>query len=88
MPIFEYSCTCCKKGFEEIVLDGKAPVCPACGADNPIKLISNFTIRSRSIAEPDYEKDVITQRGVDPTKEYEVIHDKPIDTVTTSTGDL
>ena len=29
MPIFEYVCNSCDKEFEEVVLDGSDPACPA-----------------------------------------------------------
>ena len=46
MPIFEYVCNACHKEFEEIVLGGEQPVCPACGAADTTKLMSRGVFRT------------------------------------------
>ncbi|NLW82046.1 MAG: zinc ribbon domain-containing protein [Desulfovibrionales bacterium] len=46
MPIFEYVCNACKKEFEEIVLGGADPACPACGAKDTTKLMSRGQFRT------------------------------------------
>jgi putative FmdB family regulatory protein len=41
MPIFEYRCESCKKGFEELVFSTeKNPLCPACGSDRTHRILS------------------------------------------------
>lgn len=45
MPMFEYVCRACGERFEEIRsrdLEQPAPVCPACGSEQVIKLFSSF----------------------------------------------
>ena len=45
MPIYEYQCSKCGKGFEHLArtLNEKAPACPSCGARNPKKQFSAFS---------------------------------------------
>ena len=51
-------------------------ICPKCGSDEVMREYTPFSMRGASIKDIDYEKGAITQRGVDPTKKYETIHDK------------
>lgn len=46
MPIFEYVCNACQKEFEEIVLGGEQPACPACGSKDTTKLMSRGVFRT------------------------------------------
>ena len=46
MPIFEYVCNACHKEFEEVILGGEQPVCPACGGTDTTKLISRGVFRT------------------------------------------
>ena len=40
MPIYEYLCDACGKGFEWLVRSGEEPKCPACGAQRLTKQLS------------------------------------------------
>jgi len=45
MPIYEYTCRKCGRGFEHLArtLSEPAPKCPACGAARPQKQFSSFS---------------------------------------------
>jgi putative FmdB family regulatory protein len=51
MPIHDYQCQGCKRQSELLVLSGQAPVCPACGSADLLRLFSGSasvsTTRSR-----------------------------------------
>jgi putative FmdB family regulatory protein len=42
MPIYEYTCKRCGKEFEMLVFKEDNPVCPDCGAEDPVKRMSSF----------------------------------------------
>ena len=46
MPIYEYVCKKCGRGFERLhrTSDTDAPACPACGAANPERVMSGFSV--------------------------------------------
>lgn len=49
MPMFEYVCRACGERFEELrsVRDeGPGPVCPECGSEKVVKLLSTFAAPS------------------------------------------
>ena len=46
MPIFEYHCMECDKGFEMIVLGDQEVSCPLCSGKNVTKLLSIFSHKS------------------------------------------
>lgn len=41
MPIFEYQCRDCEKGFEAFVTAERTPACPACHGARLTKLLSS-----------------------------------------------
>jgi putative FmdB family regulatory protein len=43
MPIYEYVCKECKKGFEALVRGASIPECPACHSTKLEKQLSVFT---------------------------------------------
>jgi putative FmdB family regulatory protein len=43
MPLFEYECQDCGTRFEELVMDGATPRCPACGAADARRLYSTVS---------------------------------------------
>jgi putative FmdB family regulatory protein len=43
MPIYEYVCTECKKGFETLVRGSTLPECPSCRSTHLQKQLSVFT---------------------------------------------
>ena len=47
MPIFEYHCMECDKGFEMIVLGDQEVFCPLCSGKNVTKLLSIFNHKSK-----------------------------------------
>ena len=64
MPIFEYVCNSCDKEFEEVVLDGSDPACPACGSANTTKLMSRGVFRTGGpIVSGSPSASAITTRG-------------------------
>lgn len=50
MPIYEYKCKECEENFDHLVLSAKQapPVCPECGAKDPVKQISTFSTSGQS----------------------------------------
>jgi putative FmdB family regulatory protein len=40
MPIYDYQCQSCRRRFEQLVKQDETPVCPACGATDPLRLFS------------------------------------------------
>ena len=79
MPIFEHKCNVCGQITEFIVLAGTdTEIVCKCGSKDLRKLISRVCILKPRLSESKWEDDVITQRGADPTKEYETIHDVPV----------
>jgi putative FmdB family regulatory protein len=46
MPIYEYQCKKCGHAFEHLhnTSDLSAPACPECGAANPEKVLSSFSV--------------------------------------------
>ncbi len=46
MPIYEFICEECKKGFEKFVLSSRdisSVRCPVCGSENVKKMMSSFS---------------------------------------------
>lgn len=78
MPIYNYECKKCGTVFEYLNLNKEAVQCPKCRSFGLRRLISRVAVRTRGISEPDYDKGIITQKGADPKKEYETIHDVPV----------
>jgi len=50
MPIYEYQCGKCGRGFEKLVPRASAPqpACPACGSKNVKKQFSSFSAGASS----------------------------------------
>ena len=48
MPIYEFRCTQCQTGFEELVRNGNAPICPSCGSADARRLLSTFAVHAPS----------------------------------------
>lgn len=47
MPIFEFQCEDCGRGFERLLLNREAPVeCPACGSPEVVKQFSTFSMQA------------------------------------------
>jgi putative FmdB family regulatory protein len=46
MPIYDYKCKGCGKGFELLVLKGTALVCPACKSKKIEQQVSTFAVAS------------------------------------------
>ncbi|MEW6776326.1 MAG: zinc ribbon domain-containing protein [Bdellovibrionota bacterium] len=44
MPIFEYTCEKCKKGFELFLQNGEKAACPSCGGTKLEKRFSVFGV--------------------------------------------
>jgi putative FmdB family regulatory protein len=47
MPIYEYTCTSCKKSFEHLqrtMSDGPKPACPECGSKQTARQLSVFAV--------------------------------------------
>lgn len=44
MPLYEYNCADCGKGFEVLMRDGVTPVCPSCRSDRVEKQLSAFAV--------------------------------------------
>jgi putative FmdB family regulatory protein len=44
MPLFEYECQACRRQFEYLTRDGKAPSCPSCQGVDLQKLLSVFAV--------------------------------------------
>ena len=42
MPLFEFQCRDCEKPFEAFVTVERTPVCPACGSQDLLKLLSRL----------------------------------------------
>jgi putative FmdB family regulatory protein len=40
MPIYEYTCDDCQRGFEALVRSGQEPACPDCGGKRLVKQLS------------------------------------------------
>lgn len=40
MPLFEYKCPQCRHGFEQLIRGRERVRCPACGSEEPEKLLS------------------------------------------------
>ena len=47
MPIFEYHCMECDKGFEIIVLGDQEVLCPLCSGKHVTKHLSTFSHKSK-----------------------------------------
>lgn len=43
MPLFEYACSACGRGFEELVREGVEVRCPDCGSTEVEKCFSTFS---------------------------------------------
>jgi putative FmdB family regulatory protein len=43
MPLYEFECGACARRFEELASAPSEPVCPACGAPGPNRLLSTFS---------------------------------------------
>jgi putative FmdB family regulatory protein len=50
MPIYEYVCKECKKGFEALVRGASIPECPACHGTKLEKQLSVFTKGAPALA--------------------------------------
>ena len=53
MPIYEYTCESCKKGFEHLArtMSASGPVkCPECGSTKTARALSVFAVRSDGAA--------------------------------------
>jgi len=51
MPIYEYTCQSCEKGFEHLqktMSDGPRPKCPECGSSKTARKLSVFAVSSAS----------------------------------------
>lgn len=48
MPMFEYRCESCGKGFEMLVRSGDEVRCPSCGEAKVQKQISAFAVKSNN----------------------------------------
>jgi len=46
MPVYEFDCQGCGRGFESLVRGSDTPVCPACGSDNLQRITSLFAVNS------------------------------------------
>lgn len=48
MPIYDYTCSDCKKPFEHLArrMDEPAPPCPTCGGKKTTKALSAFAVGS------------------------------------------
>ena len=46
MPIYDYKCKGCGKGFELLVLKGTALVCPSCKSKKIEQQVSTFSVSS------------------------------------------
>jgi putative FmdB family regulatory protein len=42
MPLYDFRCRECGERFEELVSERDRPVCPACGASEPERLLGTF----------------------------------------------
>jgi putative FmdB family regulatory protein len=59
MPIYEYDCRACGHRFEQLVLAGTIPTCPACEGRELERVVSMFAVSSegsRQIALSDARK--------------------------------
>lgn len=53
MPMFDYSCTHCGEGFEQLVRSARVrPACPRCGSKSATRLPSAPAIRGSSPRAP------------------------------------
>ena len=43
MPVYEFRCRSCAAVFEELVRVDELPTCPACGAPDPERLLSQVS---------------------------------------------
>jgi putative FmdB family regulatory protein len=50
MPIYEYTCSGCRREFEALVSSGRPTACPSCGATRLVKRLSVFAVGSSSVA--------------------------------------
>ncbi len=48
MPIYEYQCRACGRGFEALVRNSEQPACPACHSRDIERLISSFGVSSEA----------------------------------------
>jgi putative FmdB family regulatory protein len=48
MPIYEYRCRACGRGFERLVHGDRAVSCPACQSGDVARLLSMFRVRAGS----------------------------------------
>jgi len=58
MPIYEYTCGTCKKGFEHLqrsMTDGPKPPCPECGSMQTSRKLSVFAVASDTAGKRDAE---------------------------------
>lgn len=44
MPLYEYECHCCRHVFEVLTRGDEIPVCPACHAGSPERVVSTFAV--------------------------------------------
>ena len=50
MPIYDYKCRGCGEEFEQLVLKGTVPACPACQKQDLEQLLSSFAVSSAEIS--------------------------------------
>lgn len=68
MPLHEFSCNKCSKEFEELVFkDDEIVICPACGSNKVMKLISACKFRTGGpIVAGSPSSSAVTTRGSSP----------------------
>ncbi len=49
MPIFEYACKRCSREFEQLVMGGAIPECPACKSRDLDKRLSAFAVGAKPV---------------------------------------
>lgn len=47
MPLYDFVCRRCGHGFEALVRPGQVPACPRCGASDPERKLSAFSVGGR-----------------------------------------
>ena len=53
MPIYEYTCTSCRREFEALVTRGGRTACPSCGATRLVKRLSVFAVGTSAASVPE-----------------------------------
>ena len=52
MPLYEYVCHHCNKGFEALVFGDQQPTCPTCSGADIEKLFSTFAVNDGGFGKP------------------------------------